>query len=154
MEMMIAITIIAILTVTLAYSFSAARDSANFKDQKLQILNIVQEARSLSLSSMLTEGGEVVEHYELAIESDVIRLEARGGNGGRTEINRVEFENGFEILSGDHEIYYIPPYGEVCIDDTPPCDGNTTEASFILQSPSGQEATFTISKYGGYAEVE
>ena len=154
-EMMIAIIIIALLTIAMAFSFSGARDRSNLSDQKTQILNIIQEARGLSLSSLLTENGDVADYYELEIAEGDINLKAKAYQGGDILINRMDLEEEFEFEPFDFSIYYIPPYGEVCIDDIPPCDGSTSEVSFTLQTEDGaQQAVFTITKYGGYPEVE
>ena len=137
----------------MAFSFSGARDRSNLSDQKTQILNIIQEARGLSLSSLLTEG-EVTDYYELSVAENGVSLLAKTHEGERTEISSVDLKEGFQI-QGERDIYYIPPYGDVCIEDIPPCDGTNTETSFTLTSLEGNgEVTFTITKYGGYPEVE
>jgi len=153
--MLIVITIMALLSMAMAFAFSGARDNANFNDQKLAVTNIIQEARGLSLSSILVEtasGDEPAYYYYLAITEDDITLSAVTEDSDTTKINSLTLEEGFEI-DQPVDVYYFPPYGDICIGRFD-CSASVTEEVFTLTSEEGREATFTISVYGGYPEVE
>ncbi|MFA5792410.1 MAG: type II secretion system protein [Candidatus Gracilibacteria bacterium] len=153
-ELMIVITIMAILTMALVFSFGRATLKAKFDDQKMQIINITEEARSRSLSNMLLSGGEETNYYALVIGELTVTLTAYGET--QTEIiDAFNFAEGFstETLTA----YYFPPYGEVCfeLDSDSNCLDGATERSTVLEDSTGiYSAVVSIDAYSGYASVE
>jgi type II secretory pathway pseudopilin PulG len=149
------IAIVAILSVSLALSFLQLRLNARFSAAKTDVVDLIQKARSLSLSNILVNGGEPTDYYQLTISSSQVTLDA---------YNSVDDEN-IETLTLDSDfsfdtelhVLYFPPYGDVCFNpavDYSSCDHTTIENVTTLSDSSGAKtATFTISPNGGYVEV-
>lgn len=156
-EIIIVIMVVAILSTGLALSFSNGRGQAAFKDAQYQITNIIQEARALSLSNVLIEDtGVEADYYLLDITASELTLTAYGmGESAAVEheIQSVTLSDGVEIDSG-LQVYYIPPYGDLCFTYAGICNYTTTESSFtLIRENSDQTATFTLSIYSGYPEI-
>lgn len=148
--------IVAILSISLAFSFSGARDRSNFADQKTEIINLIQEARGLSLASIQVDDATpwVPDYYAVETAEDSIEINAYTyDDSNESTIETLTLIDGFSL--DVVTFYYIPPYGETCIEE-PPCEsGGETEQSFVLYSPDEtQQSQFTVSIYGGYPEVE
>jgi prepilin-type N-terminal cleavage/methylation domain-containing protein len=167
-EVTIVVVIMAVLTVALALSFTGARTRATFTDQQLQVVNIIQKARGLSLSNSLDSRDNVIDYYRLYVDSlaPTITLSSitttDAGLEVEQEVDSVELEEGFQIIildedgdpSGDWDFAacYIPPYGEIQFGFG--CSDRDTEMSFALSNSTiDREVTITISVHGGYPEV-
>jgi len=164
-EILIVIMITGIVSVGLAISFSGGRDQAAFKEAQSDITNIIQEARALSLANILIEGRAndfETDYYHLAVATDGITLTAYGVDAHDvvidTEVNSIEIDSEANLeISEALDIYYVPPYGEICFSYSGGCvfTSQPTEESFSLLRDGGasQEVTFTLSIYSGYPEV-
>jgi type II secretory pathway pseudopilin PulG len=153
-ELMIAIMIIAILSISMVVNFSRSEQKAIFDDYRAQILAVMQQARGLSLSNILVEEStrEETDYYVLELKTDGITLTAWGVDGSDVDIVDFDFEEGYEFTT-DTYIYYFPPFGDICFTNDPTCSGGTTGKTFTFQSTDGnysQRYAFTI--YGGYPE--
>gem|GEM_PF-1720085 len=159
-EMMIVTVIMAILAIGLLFAFQGTKDKADFSNQQIQVVNLIQEARGLSLSNLMVESGGtdyVAEYYKLEIAPAAVSLTAHadtdedGIADASVEIGEVTFEGDvFVRLSTIFDAYYYPPYGDVCIDD---CSTGPTQDTFTL-TDGVNETDITITIYGGYPEVE
>ena len=160
-ELLITTTVVAILATVAAFSFSGAKNGATFNDQKTKVVDMLQQARSYSLSNVLVDSGtgEATDYYRLDIGENTLTLTAVGTSGtiSATELDSIELLDGYriEFSSGapDLEIYYFPPYGEICFSASN-CSDSTTEKSFVLSGPDEREATITLNVFAGYPEVE
>jgi len=162
-EILIVIIITAVLTVGLAVSFSGGKALADFKADKAELTSLIQLARNSSLSSVLIDDEYETDHYLLELSSSAASLTAVGYESDGTE-HTVELES--MTFNTDHNIelddsltvYYIPPYGEVCFTYTGGAcdysDGTTSETRILEREDSDQTATFTITIYSGYPEVD
>lgn len=153
-ELLIVITIMAILTVGLVFSFGRATLKAKFDDQKLEITSIAEEARGKSLSNILLKSGEEANYYSLVIGELSAILTAHGDTGTEV-IDGFDFEEGFsaEAITA----YYFPPYGEVCfeLDENSVCIDGDTEKTTVLEDSTGiYSALITLDAYSGYVSIE
>ncbi len=119
------------------------------------MLDLMQKARGSALSSVLVEDpdgvadSEPVAYYKLSIQTNAITLTAVSTSFA-AEIESLSFENGI-TLSPVIEVYYFPPYGEVCFDVA--CTDKTTQyKNFTLQDATGEDVTYRISRHGGHPE--
>jgi len=159
-EILIVIIITAVLTVGLAVSFSGGKALADFKADKAELTSLIQLARNSSLSSVLIDDEYETDHYLLELSSSAASLTAYGEDTANyVELDSMEFNTDYEITLDDSlSVYYIPPYGEVCFTYTGGAcdysDGTTSETRILEREDSDQTATFTITIYSGYPEVD
>ena len=159
-ELMITTLILGFLAVAGSISVQKSRIRATFRGYETEIIHLVQQARSSSLSNLrigdeddLGATEEVV-HYELLIQEEGITLNAVGDTISK-ELGVVDLSTDDDVsISTEFEVYYFPPYGEVCF--SPSClDGGLTEQSFTLDSEfSDMYTQVTIDVYGGFPELE
>lgn len=148
-ELVIAIAIIGVLSVILATRFTQGISRAKFENQVVGVVRILEEARAYSLSNYLVNDTEPTEYYLLAITETGATLEAYGETEVET-LSSFTLNDEFEI-SEPYDIYYYPPYGEICITS---CGNGITEVDFDLDDyTGGNQAVFVVSIYGGYPEV-
>lgn len=160
-ELLITTVIVAVLATVAALSFSGAKNGAVFNDQKTKVVDLLQQARSYSLSNVLVDSSteKTTDYYILEIDENTITLSAIGTSSttSTTELTSLELQEGytFALPSGASkiEIYYIPPYGEICF-YAYDCSDSTEEISFILSGPDDRKATITLNVFAGYPEVE
>lgn len=144
LELMIVITIMAILTMALVFSFNNATLKAKFDNEKTKITNIVAQARSKSFSNILLESGEVAEYYLLTIDTTKSTLTAVNETTSEI-IDTFDYETGI-FITDKIEVYYFPPYGEVCFD----IDCVSTEESISTRLTDNNSVYMsTISIYQG-----
>lgn len=149
-ELLIAITIIAVLSIAIALNFGRGALNARFDDQVQKIVHIIEQARSYSLNNYLVEDSEPTEYYVLTVDTNRMILEAHGATLTST-LEEVELADEFTI-SDAQTIYYVPPYGEIYIESE---DSGITEFTFSVEDSSAAHSeTISINVYGGYPEVE
>ena len=151
-ELLIAIIIIAVLSVAIAVNLGRGVLKARFDDQLIEIVHIIEQARSYSLNNYLIGDTDPAEYYSLAIDSSGLTLTAHGASSS-ISLEEVELEDGFTItVIVDNTIYYVPPYGSIYIGSE---TSGTTELLFMVGDDSGTySALITLNIYGGYPEVE
>ena len=154
-ELLMVITMMGILSVILGLSYTKLQTLTRFKNEKTQIVNMIEKAHSLSLSSILINDTEPTDYYELSITPSTLSLDAYASDGTTTEnIDSLSLERDFSFdLSVD--IFYFPPYGDVCF-DVSTCDSADTSKTreVTLSDSSTDTATFTIDVNGGYVNVD
>ncbi|MFA5854983.1 MAG: type II secretion system protein [Candidatus Gracilibacteria bacterium] len=162
-ELLIVMTIMAFLSVALAVSFSGANQKAAFDDQKLQLINLIQTARSRSFSNVLSEDGRPTEYYLLIIMPTFAAVEAHYSD---TEsdfevLDKFTYGSGYEAsgsAAGPElmKVYYTPPNGEVCFGSSCPATSDVTPEQTITFRNKAHtlSTTITVDLYGGFADVE
>jgi prepilin-type N-terminal cleavage/methylation domain-containing protein len=162
-ELLIVMTIMAFLSVALAVSFSGANQKAAFDDQKLQLINLIQTARSRAFSNMLSSSGEPTEYYVLLITPTFAQVEAHYSDTASdfAVLDKFTYASGYEasgLVPGPElmKVYYTPPTGEVCFGSLCPTTSDaTTEKTVIFKNKAGTlSITITVDRYGGFADVE
>ena len=154
-ELLIAILIVAILSIALLTNFQRSRLKANFDDQVTEVVDILQKARSYSRTNMMVLDTEPADYYLLTISSSGITIDAYGPTVDEG-IESMSLDSGFEIdnTSGVDHVFYFPPSGEICM-DTPDCASGITEITFTVQDDDGTYTKdITINVYGGYPELD
>lgn len=154
-ELMLVIVILAISSAALLVNFRSASQKALFEDQLSNIVNVIEKARSYSLTNYLVNDFEPAEYYLLTIADNSISIEAYADYGGTHEtLEEYDLPIGFETTAADDEIFYFPPYGQVCL--TYSCTmAGFTKYSFTVSSSDGSlTQTITITTHGGFAEFE
>lgn len=152
-ELLIAIIIIAVLSVAIAVNLSRGALKANFDDQLIQIVHVMEQARSYSLNNYLIDDTDPTQYYRLTFRSSMVTLKAYGATLD-VILERVELDDGFTISAGTlpQEIYYIPPYGDMYIESE---SSGLTEFEFTVDDDTGvYSETISVNVYGGYPEVE
>lgn len=153
-ELMIAVIIIAILSMALFVNFSGAVLKARFDDELTSISRMVEQARGYALSNYLVNDDESTpaEYYLLSFRRSRIVLSAVAEDGTREELESHSFDTSFS-LNTTLAVYYFPPDGSVCF--SADCSDGLTESSLIFSDTDGTySSTITISVYGGFAEIE
>jgi prepilin-type N-terminal cleavage/methylation domain-containing protein len=166
-EIVIVIMIVAIISVALALSFTESKKHAEFKQVKADVTNIIQQARSLSLANILIDGSGSnqfeTDYYLLDFQVDSLTLTAYGTDSHDhpidSEIDSLEFTSSTGIeLDAAVDVYYVPPYGEVCFSYASGCDydadTDTSKELNLTRDGSDQSASITISIYSGYPEID
>lgn len=165
-EIIIVVLVTSIISLALAVSFSNAKKQAEFKQDQADIVNIIQEARTLSLANIIVEGSVndfATEYYLLEFTTDGVELTAHATNGFgydvSSDVSSVSLNSDLGIgLNTTQKVYYVPPYGEVCFAYSSGCDYTSdtdTQKELVLERDgSNQESTITISIYSGYPEVD
>jgi prepilin-type N-terminal cleavage/methylation domain-containing protein len=159
-ELMVSTAIIAIISVTTALTIQTTRVRSAFRNYETQIVHLAQQARSASLSNLRIGGLEDIEsseeviHYQLAIRGAGVQLNAVGETLVE-ELGIVNIADDPSIEIGPiFDVYYFPPYGDVCFN--PSCTPDPiTEKTFTINSIYTDIYTeITIDVYGGFPEVE
>ena len=150
-EMMIVTVIVAILALGLLFAFQGTKDKADFSNQQTQVVNLIQEARGLSLSNLMV-GDEIAQYYLLSVQRGSVTLSSVAESGTLLEVGMVTFEGDVSVPRGTtFDTYYFPPYGDVCFSED--CAAtDPTEDTFTL-TDGVNESDITITIYGGYPEV-
>ncbi len=177
-EILIVTSMVAIITVSIAISLPESRKRSRFEDNHLKIVNLIQQARGLSLSTKLIDGGtgnlRKVDRYVLDVHSDFVRLFASAREGVDDQVDeegvndRVYEE--IERHTLDEELYitnlqngtctgpcitvfYILPDGQVCFSED--CQDESASArSFLLHSEENKYVNhYEIDIVGGFPEV-
>lgn len=154
-ELCVSILIVAILSVALVVNFGGASRKANFDDQVVQIVHLLEQARSYSLTNFLINDTEPVDYYLLTITSAGLSLDAYGPTLD-SALESVALDSNFSItvMTGYEYVFYFPPNGDICF-ATPDCDSSLTEISFILVDDTGTYSqVISMNKYGGFPELE
>jgi prepilin-type N-terminal cleavage/methylation domain-containing protein len=151
-ELLIAILIVAILSIALLTNFQRSRLKANFEDQVTNIVRIMEEVRAYSRTGILVNGTDPANYYLLTIGSGELTIDIFSDTSHET-ISEYELDAGFETNGADREIYFFPPNGEICFSKY--CTDSTTEYTFTVQDTSGTYTQdITINIYGGYPELD
>jgi len=152
-ELIVVITMMAILATILAVSFQNLRLSSRFNDQKVKIVSLIEGARSQALSNILVNGTAPTSYYLLDIESTAITLTAVAEDATSETLKTLTLDSDMTLATVPLEIYYFPPYGDVCFDSA--CaDTTTISKDFTLSDSTGAKtATFTLNVNGGYVDV-
>lgn len=159
-ELLISIVIIAVLSVAIAVNLSRGALKANFDNQLVEIVHVLEQARSYSLTNFLIEdpsdgSTEPADYYLITVTSAGVRLDAYGPTLD-FGLENVVLDDGFSIdaITGSEYAFYFPPEGEICFVN-PSCPSGTTEISFTVVDSSGTYSSqITLNIYGGYPEVE
>lgn len=152
-ELTIVILIIAILSLGLLTQFKGATEKARFKAQAQNVLRIMQNARSMSLTRKLIADSPV-EYYKLDVTEDFVNLAAVAEDGSPEQLEYYEFENGY-AMDSDFSAYFFSPSGSLCFtDELSSCDSAGTEESVRFETETGAlSATFTLNINGSYPEL-
>ena len=153
-ELMLVVVIMAILSTALFLTTQRGILKAEFDDQVTEITGLIEKARGYALSNYLVNDLEPAQYYQLHIEATRIRLIAVGESGTNVSetLETLTYESDFR-MGGATSIYYFPPNGDVCFTKT--CTGTTTYKSLTFHDPDYTYQTkFTVTKYGGYPEIE
>ncbi len=97
-ETVIVISMTAILSVTLAFSMRSLRERASFRDDQTQLVNLLQKARSLSLSNILVDGNETL-FYRFHLSSSGATLYTTTDDAGtpvESVVEALTFAEGVE----------------------------------------------------------
>ena len=151
MELLIVIVILAVLSVLLGTSYIKMASAARFNNAKTDIVNMIQKARSLSLSNILINDTEPTDYYVLTLEVGEVSIEAYASDGTSETITSLPLDSSFSFDTS-LSVLYVPPYGDVCFDNIA-CASTDTTRDLILTDTYGHTATFTIDVNGGYVEV-
>lgn len=146
-EILIVVTIMALLAMAMSISFSGAKDRATFDDQKVKIVDLFQKARGSSLSSVLV-GTEPVDYYRVYVIRTGITLTAYAGINTEL-IDSLTFTDGVYV-SSPTSVYYFPPYGVVCF--TSDCHDTIASGTFTLRNAAGELTIYRVYRHGGYIE--
>lgn len=154
LELVICICIVAILSVTLMVNFKGSFLKANFDDQVVQVVHILEQARSYSLTNFLVNDTEPAEYYLLTVSSTGITLVAQASVSSTLETVVLDSDISISSITGSESVYYFPPTGEICF-DTLDCDSGINDISFtIVDSTGTYSQVISLNKYGGAPEVE
>ncbi len=155
-ELLIVIAIIAMLATGAAYKILAGKQKAQFDNTKMQVQSLLQEARTLSMSSMVVAETvtelEPSKYYLLDIATDQITLSAYGINDSVKQIKTFELPDQHSINPA-MQIYYFSPSGELCFNSSD-CSDKTDKKLTLESADDAFTANFTVSGHGGYAEQE
>lgn len=150
-ELLIVITILAILSTLFVLSYNSIRLQTRFNAQKNEIVRLVEEARSLSLSSIFVNDAEPTNYYLLTLSPSSVSIEAFGDTGSET-IDSIPIESDMS-LDTTLEVFYLPPYGDVCfVSET--CPEPQSQSETVTLTSGTLTASFTIDGNGGYVTVE
>lgn len=150
-ELMLVIIIMAVLSMALLLTVQRGVLKATFDDQVVEITAMIEKARGYALSNYLVNDTEPAQYYRLYIQTSKIRLIANGETDSET-LETLSYESGFSMDSST-SVYYFPPNGDICFNTG--CTGSTTSKTFTFRDTNSTYQTqFTITKYGGYPEIE
>lgn len=154
-ELLIVIIIMAVLSISLAVAYQRVQLKVRFDKNVSRITELFQQARTLSLSTLMIEGTDPTYYYVLELDASSVTLSAYASDPSIYEtLETFTVDSDMSLTSTASGIYYLPPSGEVCI-DAETCDTGTTEAALILSDLTGTYSTvFTLTTAGGYVDVE
>ncbi len=156
-ELIICVCIIAILSVALLVNFSGNVTRARLDDQVVEIVHLLEQARSYSLTNFLIDDITPAEYYLVTVNATGITLDAQGATATDVEtLESVTLSSNFSItnITGSEYFYYFPPSGEICF-DTEACDSGINDVSFtVVDSTAVYSQEITLNKFGGAPEVE
>jgi type II secretory pathway pseudopilin PulG len=147
------IVLVAVLSVLLVTSFVSLSSNARFNNTKTQIVNMIQKARSLSLSNILINDTDPTDYYKLTLTGQTVTIDAYGTVPTNTEsIGILNLDTDFSFAS-TLDVYYFPPYGDVCFNASNCSDSSSTAAVILSNADATKTATFTFDVNGGYVNV-
>lgn len=152
-ELLLVIVIMAIITVGFALSMQKSTLKSTFDDQVLNIRRIIEKTRDYSLSNYLVNDDldAPAEYFRLSLATNSASVVAVAANGDEESLDSYVFQSGF-AMGSELEVYYFPPYGEVCFSSD--CSDVLPEASTIFKDADDTyEAEITINTYGGYPDI-
>lgn len=154
-ELLISITIIAILSIGVAINFKESIVKANLEDHVSQIVHILQQARGYSLTNFLVNDTEPADYYVVTITSSAITLKVYGATDNET-LESMSMDTGYTItgITSPERIYYFPPTGEICF-TAAACTSADTELTLTVTDSTGNYTQdISLSKFGGSPELE
>lgn len=153
-ELLLAIIIIAVLSMALLTSFRNATLKARFDDELTTINRIVGKARGYALSNYLVndDTSKPAEYYLVSFTVNDIGLAAVATDGTVEKLENHTFNTAFAINT-PLDAYYFTPDGNVCF--SADCSDGLIEDTVIFSDTGGTySSTITISVYGGFVEIE
>lgn len=154
-ELIISISIIAILSIGVAINFKSSLLKAKFNDEVLQIVHVLEQARSYSLTNFLINDTEPADYYLITITEAGVRLDVYGPTLD-SGLENAALDEDFSItgITGSEYAFYFPPSGEICF-DTPDCASGINEISFTVVDSTGEYSQeISLNKYGGGPQLE
>lgn len=152
-ELLMVIVIIAVLSVLLVTSFVSLSSNARFNNAKTQIVSMIEKARSLSLSNILINDTEPTDYYKLTLTGGTVTIDAYGTDPTISEsIASLSLDTDFSFAT-TLDIYYFPPYGDVCFNAADCSDPSTSAEVVLNNADSTKSAAFTFDVNGGYVNV-
>lgn len=154
-EVTIVVIIMAILAVSLALAYQSIQLKVRYDSNVNQIAELFQQARSLSLSSLMINDTDPTYYYILNVDEGAATLTAYSTDTSVNEvIDTFTYDSDMNITTPAIEVYYFPPNGAICF-GVYTCTSTDTENSVTFEDSEGTYSTqFTITKAGGYVEVE
>ena len=152
-ELTIVIFILAILSLSLALAYQRIQAKIQFDAHISRVTSLFQKARTLSLSTLMVSDTDPTQYYLLHLSEGGMLLDAYGTSGTPKNIETYTFDEGLTFM-GTLDVYYYPPYGDVCIGSSCPDDSAAQTSLLFIDETSAYTATFSISEAGGYVEVE
>jgi prepilin-type N-terminal cleavage/methylation domain-containing protein len=155
-EILIVMTILVVISTSLALSFGDSKQKVVFNDYEQQIVNMMQQARGLSLANILVAEDEETDYYQLSFARTGLTLTAlgvgddAGSDPTEEEINSLNFSEGYNFdLAFD--IYYFPPFGDICFSSD--CsDGESLQRFTFSLDESDFSTEYIFNIQGGYPE--
>ncbi|MBT4385113.1 type II secretion system protein [Candidatus Peregrinibacteria bacterium] len=171
-EVIVVTSMVAILSMGFALNIDKIRKRGNFHAVQNEIVGVLQNARSLSLSNQLrtNEGDGIdypVKYYRIMIKENGLGLDAYLDMPGadplpQENLTLVDFdsmtEEDFSIIDNmvaDRNllVFYFPPYGEICFNNKD-CSSASIEKTFRFHTDDDEFATeMTLSIHGGTVEI-
>ncbi len=154
-ELIIVVIIMAILSISLAVAYQNVQLKVRFDAHVSTITELFQQARTLSLSTLMINGTDPTYYYALSLGTTSVTLKAYATDTSVTQtLETFTYDSDMRLTSSAIAIYYFPPSGEICIGSAS-CSSGATEANITFGSRSGTYSTeFTITTAGGYVDVE
>ncbi|MBU0981733.1 prepilin-type N-terminal cleavage/methylation domain-containing protein [Patescibacteria group bacterium] len=149
-ELLIVITLLAIMSAGILVNFNAGQDKAKFKDHQTNIINMFQQARAYAMSNRTINDVEV-EYYYVEINELAIYIYGKDVNGLLTEIKDFQFEG---TIYPDNEffVYYFPPNAKACFNAD--CTSGVATKTFTLHSTNTDYTqTISIDRLSGFPEL-
>ena len=166
-EAVVVMLITAMVTVAMASRLVGASQRANFKKHETRLMDIVQQARGLSLTNRLVSlnnGRQFrADYYQVEFHTDQVVLKAvftkPDGQKENDKLDEFTFDDDIRIFTETGSIvyvYYYPPDGKVCF-DTDCTEGEYTEFQRFYLYTEPDYAIFSeikIDYFGGFLEIE
>jgi len=155
LELVIVVCIIAILSVSLLVNFKGNVAKSRVDDQVVQIVHLLEEARSYSLTNFLVNDTEPASYYVVTITSAGMTLKAYVNATTTTTLQSVTMQTGYSItgISATERIFYFPPTGEICF-DAAACTSTDTELTLTVSDSTGSYTQdIYFNKFGGAPEI-
>ena len=154
-EVIIVVIIMAILSISMAVAFQNVQLKVRFDKNVSRITELFQQARTLSLSTLMIDGTDPTYYYALNLGTSSVTLIAYAADTSVTQtLETFTYDSDMYLNDLAIGIYYFPPSGEICI-GAASCASGATEAEITFADRSGTYSTqFTITTAGGYVDVE